>query len=271
MILDTATRKLQVVLSEAKTTNDCPVVASYFDSAATPSGGPSLSNTNGTTAVDIVAAPAASAIRQVNELTVFNADTVSHGVTVRYNDNSTLYSIIKATLAPGYTLTYSKSLGWAVMSPTGLFIAGQIPGTATNDNAAAGMVGEVALADLPSGSSVAVSGSLIATDIASKSLTPGDWNVWGSIGYSPGASSTVFIVRGWVNDVSATQPTSFSQGLVSLDYGSGGIVASSASVIAIPQKRFSLSVTTTIYLTARFSYSGSASTGFGSLYARRVR
>lgn len=119
MILDATTRKLQVVLSEAKTTNDCAVVASWFDSGTTPTGGPQLANTNGVTAVDVVSAPASGYIRQVNELTVFNADTVSHGVTVRFNDNATLYTIIKASLLTGETLTYSKSLGWHTLDASG--------------------------------------------------------------------------------------------------------------------------------------------------------
>lgn len=120
MILDSSVRKLQVVLGEAKTTNDCAVVTSWFDSGVTPNGGPQLANTNGTSVVDIVAAPATGYIRQVNELTVFNADTVSHGVTVRYNDNGTTYTIVKVTLAAGTSLTYSKALGWSILSSTSI-------------------------------------------------------------------------------------------------------------------------------------------------------
>lgn len=119
MILDATTRKLQVVLAEAKTTNDCPVVASWFDSSTTLNGGPSLSNSNGVTAVDIVAAPAASTIRQVNEITFWNADTVTHGVTIRYNDNGTTYNIIKATLLTGESLSYSKDMGWRTLDANG--------------------------------------------------------------------------------------------------------------------------------------------------------
>lgn len=120
MILDSTVRKLQVVLGEAHTTNPCAVVASWFDSGTTPSGGPSLSSTNGTTAVDVVGAPPSGYIRQVNELTVFNADTVDHAVTVRFNDNGTTYTIIKQTISPGQSLTYSKALNWNVPSFSGL-------------------------------------------------------------------------------------------------------------------------------------------------------
>lgn len=119
MLLDSTLRKLQVVLGEAHTTNALAVVASYFDSGTPNGGGPALSVTNGTTPVDIVGAPSSGYKRQVNELTVFNADTVSHGVTVRYNDNTTLYTIIKVTLQAGETLTYSKSLAWRVQDASG--------------------------------------------------------------------------------------------------------------------------------------------------------
>lgn len=268
MILDSTVRKIQVVLAEAKTTNDCPVVASWFDSGTTPSGGPSLSNTNGTTAVDIVSAPASGYIRQVNELTVQNADTVSHTVTVRYNDNATLYTIIKATLAPGYTLTYSKSLGWAVMSPTGLFVAGQIPGTATNDDAAAGMVGEYVDASLAVGGAIPLTTNTPA-DVLSLSLTPGDWNVWGSIGLVLTGSTTT-VIRAWLSTTSATDPAAPNGGAY-LQKNYGTSAPEVFYVETIGMKRQKISATQNIYLSTSDIFTGTALTAFGFVAARRIR
>lgn len=268
MILDSTTRKLQVVLGEAHITNALAVVTSYFDSGATPSGGPSLSNTNGTTAVDIVAAPASGYIRQVNELTVFNADTVTHNVTVRYNDNGTTYTIFKASLAPGYTLTYSKALNWNVLSATGAFIAGQIPGTTTNDNAAAGMIGEYVSSTVLAGASVSVT-SNTATDITSISLTPGDWDAWGYVESNPNASTVLTVFQGWISTVSAALPTRPNNGSMVLQQATYTTGANQGFPVGLI--RLSLNTTSTVYLSCRLAFSASTMTAFGFIGARRVR
>ena len=120
MFLDTTTRKLQIVLAGAKTTNDCPVVVDYVDittTTATPGNTPS--NSNGVTAVDILAAPASSTQRKVNYLSVNNVDTASITATIRLNDNGTLYTIVKIALAVGDTLTYTDPTGWYAMDNAG--------------------------------------------------------------------------------------------------------------------------------------------------------
>lgn len=265
MLLNSTTRKLQVLLGEAQVTNPCPIVASYFDSAATPGGGPSFINSNGVTAVDAVAAPAASTIRQVNEMTVFNADTVSHGVIVRYNDNGTTYVIIKATLAPGYTLTYSKSLGWAVMSPTGLFIAGQIPGTATNDDAAAGMVGEFISSTVLAGSAVALTNG-VSANVTSISLTAGDWDVEGYI--EPIPAGTLNTVICWTSTVSATTPTRPNNGGIAIMFNT--LAPTGFFGMTIGRQRIKLAATTTVYLSCNMSFSSTCG-AYGFIGARRAR
>lgn len=119
MLLDTTTRKLQVVLSAAKTTNDCPVVAAWMDTTTTSlTPGATPSNSNGVTAVDIVAAPAASTQRKINYLSVQNADTVATTVTVRYNDNATTYDEIKITIQPDESLIFTDRAGWYISPVT---------------------------------------------------------------------------------------------------------------------------------------------------------
>lgn len=53
---------------------------------------------NGTTAVDVVAAPAASTQRMVRKVRFFNVDTASVTVTLRYNDNGTTRTLQKFVL-----------------------------------------------------------------------------------------------------------------------------------------------------------------------------
>jgi hypothetical protein len=120
IVLDATTKSLELKLGEAHTTSASPVVTSYVDvttTAYTP--GVATNNSNGTSVVTVVSAPASSTQRQLKFLSCYNADTVSHVVTVQYNNNSTTYVIIKVTLAAGYTLLYTDGEGWRVLDTSG--------------------------------------------------------------------------------------------------------------------------------------------------------
>lgn len=105
IILDATTKKLQLVLSGVVTTTELDWITSYVDittTAFTP--GSSDGTSNGTTAVDIIAAPAASTQRQLKHIAIQNRDTVSATVTLRYNDNATIRKIAVISLSSGYQL-----------------------------------------------------------------------------------------------------------------------------------------------------------------------
>lgn len=121
MILDATTKKLQVILSGAITTNQLPVVASWVDtvSGGTFVPGEADTATNSTTAVDIVASPAASTQRQVQEINIRNTDTAAATVLVRYNNNATIRELFKATLAVGDQMQYGKDGYWRVFDSSG--------------------------------------------------------------------------------------------------------------------------------------------------------
>ena len=127
------TRKLQIVLAGAVATNQLPVTASFSDAASTAyqtiraSGGSQLSNTNGATAVDIVSAPRAGYIRTVTDISVRNNDTAVATVTIRYNDNGTLYKIIQTDLAVSDQLFYTESAGWVVLDLNGNVKSSPVP------------------------------------------------------------------------------------------------------------------------------------------------
>ena len=118
--LDATTRKLQIILAGAVTTNQLPVTVCYSDKTATTyNGATQLAVTNGGTAVDICAAPAASTIRDIDCIDVQNADTVNAVVTIRLNDSGTLYTLFQATLATGDQMTFTHGQGWKVLDSTG--------------------------------------------------------------------------------------------------------------------------------------------------------
>lgn len=110
IILDATTKSLEVVLGGAITTNQLPFTTHYVDinSSDLSVSAPAENDgqTNNTTAVAIVAAPASGKIRVVKTISIYNADTVSATVTIRVNNNGTTRIVFKATLATGDTLNY---------------------------------------------------------------------------------------------------------------------------------------------------------------------
>jgi hypothetical protein len=122
-VLDATTRTLEVLLDAAPATSQLPVVATYADTAFAGANpwvpGSSNALTNGVTAVTVVAAPAASAQRQVEQLTVRNDDTAARVVTLQYNDNGTRRKVLTPTLLPGEVLQYTHAGGLCTLAADG--------------------------------------------------------------------------------------------------------------------------------------------------------
>ena len=147
-----------------------------------------------------------------------------------------------------------------IQNPGATITAGQLPGTATNDDAAAGKLGEYLTS---TGSGVAMStGNNFNT--AAVSLTAGDWDVWGYTQFG---------------NVGATTYTMVQTGLSTTNGVFGGIITQiwTPSVLGAPYSfptimgRFSLSSTTTIYVVGVANFTGGTPTSGGAIYARRVR
>lgn len=116
MFLATVNQSIEVLTDATATTTEPVYMASYAD-ITTSLFTPSMSNglLNGTTAVEVVAAPAASTQRQIKEITIYNADTVSHDITVQLDDTATDRILVKHTVAVGESLHYRQEAGWAVL------------------------------------------------------------------------------------------------------------------------------------------------------------
>lgn len=118
--LDATTRSLEVVLGGAITTTEASFLANWADGATTSyTGGATPGVTSGATPVTLVAAPSGGLIRDVDYVSVRNRDTANVDVTIQYNDNSTIYPIVSATLAPGDQLIYTHANGWNVLEADG--------------------------------------------------------------------------------------------------------------------------------------------------------
>lgn len=114
IILSQTTDKIQVVLAGAVATNQLQCIASWRDITAAPTyvAGRSVANTNNSTDVDLIASPAATTQRVIDFISVYNADTASATVTIKYNANATIYTLWSGALATGARMEYENGKGF---------------------------------------------------------------------------------------------------------------------------------------------------------------
>lgn len=145
-------------------------------------------------------------------------------------------------------------------------LAGQLPATATNDNASAGKAGEYAESIILVGAAVSLTTGTNA-NITSLSLTAGDWDVDGAVFILP-AAATATAFNASVSLTSATQETPPNQGSRLINRGTFPTGGSTGGPVGT--RRLSLNATTTVYLVLNADFGGTCS-GYGALRARRVR
>lgn len=118
--LTATTQKLQLSLGGAATTNELPTTISYSDKTASAyTGGVQLTNSNGSTPVDILSAPGASTVRDVDYISVYNRDTVAQTVTIVFDNNGTDYIICSVAMDSGDQLQYIHGQGWHTQDADG--------------------------------------------------------------------------------------------------------------------------------------------------------
>ncbi len=118
--LANTTDKIEIVLAGAPATTQPCAYASYNDVDATSvTPGRNALATNGSTAVDLVAAPASGYQRLIDEIGVYNRDTASVTLTVRFDFNGTEYPIWVGVLGVGERLQYNDKTGWQVYMANG--------------------------------------------------------------------------------------------------------------------------------------------------------
>lgn len=156
--------------------------------------------------------------------------------------------------------------GGATIATTGaVTLTSAIVGTATNDNATAGNIGQIVSSLVATGSAVSLTTATTA-NVTSISLTAGDWDVEGNVNFNlSGATATAFSAG--ITATSATMPTDGSE------VASGVITTTATGVngITLPRKRISIAATTTVYLVVNSTFSAGTETAFGAITARRVR
>lgn len=145
-----------------------------------------------------------------------------------------------------------------------------ISGTTTNDNAAAGCVGEYLSASLASGSAITLANG-VAANITSLSLSAGDWDVWGEIQLSLPASTAYTYYLGGIHTVSATMPAAPDLSRNGWTGASQTIPSLTGNGFLIGIKRVSIASSTTVYLVGQMGFTAGAPSAYGVIAARRVR
>lgn len=139
-----------------------------------------------------------------------------------------------------------------------------ILGTATNDSAGTGYVGEITQSTVLFASSIAFT-SGVAKNLTSIDLTAGDWQVFGNISAASTGLITYFYV--WSSATSATLPDAAQYTL----HPATGTTNASTMAFNIPTRRYSVASTTTIYISAQIGMASGTGTFCGEISARRVR
>lgn len=145
-------------------------------------------------------------------------------------------------------------------------VPGRFVGTATNDDAPAGDVGEV-LSTTVAPATVSLT-STTAANVASVALTPGDWDVSGVVNYTPNAITSVTVMS---QGASATTATLGAQDTYSTDANAAEIPGANVITKVIPTQRFKLASLTTVYLVALAVFTANTLTAGGTIRARRMR
>lgn len=218
-------------------------------------------------------APAGGAITGQDNVQSFSNKTIDADLnpitnltSANFRDSDTVMELVDPGADRG--LLWDDSAGefaWATgLTYTGTAITG-INGVTDASSAAAGDVGQVISSLVVVGSPISLT-TATAANITSISLTAGDWDVTGNINLTA-AAATSTAAQGAIHTTSATLPVDGSEVYSGLQTTTTSYIDS----ITIPRKRVNVSVTTTVYLVAKATFSAGTVGGFGGITARRVR
>jgi hypothetical protein len=113
MKLTTTNDILQIVLGGSVTTNQLQCVTSYkiFTTSATTDGKVAI-NTNNTTDVALAGAPSSGQVYDIQNINVYNNDTVAQTVTIKLDVSGTETILYKGVIGIGDVISWSGEGGW---------------------------------------------------------------------------------------------------------------------------------------------------------------
>ncbi len=108
------------LLSLITAQNGAKVVVSYSDATSSAyTGGTDVTSIASATTTTIVATPAASTVRDVDEINIKNTFAGSHTMTVQYSRGGTLYPMFTASLLTDESISYTHGSGWCALDASG--------------------------------------------------------------------------------------------------------------------------------------------------------
>lgn len=113
MKLTTTNDKLQIVLGGAITTNQLQCLTTYkIYTTTTTTDGKIAINTNNTTDVDLAGAPSSGETYDIQNINVYNKDTVAATVTIKLDVSGTETILYKGVVGVGDVISWSAEGGW---------------------------------------------------------------------------------------------------------------------------------------------------------------
>ena len=140
------------LLSLTTAQNGAEVIASYNDRTTTAygPGNTQLTDISSATTTTILSSPAASTVREPDEISIKNTFAGSHTMTLNFNRSATLYVMWTVTLETNERIEYTHATGWrsmdangaikTVLGATGQFTTLTVSGNTTLGDAAADSV-----------------------------------------------------------------------------------------------------------------------------------
>lgn len=166
-----------------------------------------------------------------------------------------------AAFDPAGSAAAAQAAAIAAVKPSSL-----VQGTATNDDAPAGFLGEYVQArqDPATGPSVAGGGWVTVLTL---NLTAGDWDVSGSVAIQFGGASVDGIIAG-ISDTTNQEP---ADDLDEFRFNPGLVASGDLDKFTVPTVRASLAAPASRFLVVNAAITVGTATAGGKMMARRVR
>ena len=209
------------------------------------------------------------------DLSVSGTSTLS-GLTastaLALNASKEVVSVTNTGTGDNVLATAPTLVGNATLSTGNLIFSASgkgIQGTTTNDSADTGVVGEFVSSNVSNTAVTLTTG--VTANLTSISLTAGDWDVQGNVGFDTAATANLTYWYAGVTTVSATLQNGYYQATNSVAPTGGAVFGANAFSLPSPVARISLSATTTVYLITNVGFTVAAVKAGGMIKARRVR
>jgi hypothetical protein len=143
-------------------------------------------------------------------------------------------------------------------------------GVTDGTDAAAGMVGEYLLANNTAGSALTTG---VPINVATLTLSAGDWDVWGQTIFTEGANTIPTVLASATSPNSATLPTpaQLATGLGAMSQIAATMTKGLTQIMQTGPDRYNSSASQNVYLVSQATFSGGTLSVTGFISARRIR